>query len=291
MKKLIIIDASAVIYKTFYALPPLINKKGTETGAIYGFLLLFFKVLKEIKPDFIVTVFDYPAPTFRHKKYKLYKAQRKKAPQPLYDQIKEIKEMLQKLQIKTFEKKGFEADDIIATIAHQCNKKNIETIIVSGDLDLLQLVNKKTKTYILRKGIKDAILYDIAAVQKRYQGLKPEQLADFRALRGDASDNIPGVPGIGEKTAITLLQEHSCLENILKQKKELKLKEKLIKGEKLAYLSQELAKIKNNVKINFEIQDCKQEKLKRENLIKVVDQLGFKTLVKRFSETENLKLF
>ncbi len=283
MKKVIIIDANAVLHKAFHALPPLKNKEGKETGAVYGFLLLFFKILKELKPDFIITAFDYPAPTFRHKKYKPYKAQRKKAPQPLYDQIEETKEMLKEIKIKVLEKKGYEADDIIATVANKCNKKNMEVIIASGDLDMLQLVNEKTKAYILKRGVKQATLYDTKKVRERYQGLKPEQLVDFRALRGDASDNIPGVAGIGEKTAIKLLKEFGSLKVLLKKD--------LLKKKKMALLSKELAETKKNVTINLDIKKCHRDFFKKENLIKMLEKKKFRTLVKRFSKSENLKLF
>ncbi len=283
MKKAIIIDANAVLHKAFHALPPLKNKEGKETGAIYGFLLLFFKTLKELKPDFIIATFDYPAPTFRHKKYKQYKAQRKKAPQALYDQIKEAKEMLREIKIKVLEKKGYEADDILGTIANFLNKKNIETIIVSGDLDMLQLVNKKTKAYILKKGVKQAVLYDPEEVEKKYQGLKPKQLVDFRALKGDPSDNIPGVSGVGEKTAIKLLKKHRSLESLMKKG--------MVKEKKKALLSKELAEIKKDVTIKLDLEKCSQKHFKKENLIKMLEKKGFKSLVERFSKSENLKLF
>ncbi|MDD5606565.1 MAG: 5'-3' exonuclease H3TH domain-containing protein [Candidatus Pacebacteria bacterium] len=282
MKKVIIIDSHAILHRTFHALPPLLNKEGKPTGAIYGFLLLFLRLLKEFKPDFIIAAFDYPAPTFRYKKYKQYKAQRKKGPPELYDQINETKKMLQVLKIKIYEKKGFEADDIIATLVKLCSAKKLETIIISGDLDVLQLVNKKTKAYILKTGIKQAVLYDEQEVEKKYHGLGPKQLVDFRALRGDASDNIPGVPGIGEKTAIKLLKKYGSLENVLK-------KEPLKKD--IALLSKELAKLKNNVIINFDLTKCSEVLLKKEKLIKLLEQKGFDSLVKRLNNTENLKLF
>ncbi len=288
MKKTIIIDSNAVLHRAFYALPPLKDKQGNPSGAIYGFLLLFFKLLKEFKPDFIIAVFDYPAPTFRHKRYKAYKAQRKKAPQNLYDQISEAKIILKKIGLKVLEKKGYEADDIIASIANICSKKNIESIIVSGDLDVLQLVNKKTKAYLLKIGVKQTILYDEKEVEKKYQGLKPEQLADFRALRGDASDNIPGIPGVGEKTAITLLKKYYSIEKIYKEPL---LEEKISKGKELAFLSKELAKIKNNAINKLDLNSCLEKKIKKENIIKMLEKKGFNKLAKNFSITENLKLF
>jgi len=219
-KRLIIIDGNAVIHRAFHALPPLTTKKGELVNAVYGFLLVFFKAIKEFQPDFVVATFDFPAPTFRHQKYKLYKATREKAPKELYQQIPKIKEVLEGFNVQIFEKQGFEADDLIGTISQKAPKKQIlpeiETIILTGDLDALQLVDKNTKVYILRKGVKDIVLYDREKVKEKYGGLEPEQLIDFKALRGDPSDNIPGVFGIGEKTAIALIKEFGTLENLTK---------------------------------------------------------------------------
>ncbi|GAI16870.1 unnamed protein product, partial [marine sediment metagenome] len=208
-KVLIIIDSNSVIHRAYHALPPLTTKKGEVVGAVYGFLLVFLKAIREFQPDFVAACFDVPGPTFRHKKYKDYKAKRPPVPEDLGQQISRVKEVLRGFNVKIFEKAGFEADDLVGTISHLAPRRQalppIETIIISGDLDNLQLAGPQTKVYLLRKGVKDTILYDTAKVKERYQGLTPEQLFDFRALRGDPSDNIPGVTGIGEKTAIELL--------------------------------------------------------------------------------------
>ncbi len=200
-KQLIIIDSNSVIHRAFHALPPLTTKKGEIVNAVYGFLLVFFKAVKEFKPDFIAACFDFPAPTFRHKKFKDYKAKRPVAPKELYSQIPIVKEVLGVFNVSVFEKQGFEADDIIGTISEKFPKKQVlpevEIVILSGDLDTLQLVNKNTKVYLLKKGVKNTVLYDETLVKERYSGLNPEQLVDLRALRGDPSDNIPGIIGIG----------------------------------------------------------------------------------------------
>ena len=224
-KRLIIIDGNALVHRAYHALPPLSTKKGEIVNAVYGFLLVFLKAIKEFQPDFIAATFDLRAPTFRHEKFKEYKATRKKAPDELYSQMPKIKELLKNFNVPIFEKEGFEADDVIGTIAklaqipHQKfgGGQEIETIILTGDLDALQLINRNTKVYTLRRGLKDTILYDEKAVREKYDGLGPEQMSDFKALKGDVSDNVPGIPGIGEKTAISLIKEFRNLENLYKE--------------------------------------------------------------------------
>jgi len=295
-KRLVIIDAHALIHRAYHALPSLTTKKGELVNAIYGFLLIFLKTLRELKPDYIATTFDLPAPTFRHQKFAEYKATRPKLPAELAKQIPKIKEILKTIGIPIFEKEGFEADDLIGTIAKLAPKKQIipeiETIILSGDLDTLQLVDSHTKVYTLKKGIKDTILYDQEAVQERY-GLQPTQLLDFKALKGDPSDNIPGVPGIGKKIATELLQEFGSLENLyqeLKQNSEKvrslksRLKKLLLQYEDQALFSKMLAKIKRNVEIDFDLEKCKWKKYDKEKVTQVFKELEFYSLIERLPD-------
>ena len=209
IKKFVIIDSNALIHRAYHALPRLSTRKGELVNAVYGFISVLLKVLRELDPDYIAAAFDVAAPTFRHQEYKEYKATRVKAPDELYAQIPLVKEALEAFHIPVYEHEGFEADDIIGTLVEQAPKKqkisSLDMVIVTGDLDALQLVNSRTKVYTLRKGIQDTVLYGEKEVFERY-GIKPEQLADLRGLRGDPSDNIIGVPGIGEKTAVKLLQ-------------------------------------------------------------------------------------
>lgn len=293
-KRLIIIDSNAVIHRAFHALPPLTTKKGELVNAIYGFLLVFFKAIKEFQPDFVVATFDFPAPTFRHKKYKPYKATRKKAPQELYDQIPKIKEILESFNIQIFEKQGFEADDLIGTISKAAPKKQIlpeiETIILTGDLDALQLVDKNTKVYALRKGLKDTVLYDKEKVKEKYDGLIPEDLVDYKGLRGDPSDNIPGVPGVGEKTAIFLIKEFGTLENLYEEleqnsEKAGKIKEslrkKLLDYKEQAFISKMLAEINQNVPIEFDLEKCRWPSYNKDRVIRLFKNYEFQTLIDR----------
>jgi len=289
-KKLIIIDSNSIIHRAYHALPPLTTKKEELVNAVYGFLLVFFKAIREFQPDFIAATFDFPAPTFRHKKYKEYKAKRPPAPEELYQQIPKVKEVLKAFNVPIFEKEGFEADDIIGTIAHLAPKRQIipevETIILSGDLDVLQLINPKTKIYSLRKGVKDIILYDEDLVKEKYGGLMPEQLLDFKALKGDPSDNIPGVPGIGEKTAVELIKEFGSLENLYQNLEKLKpkLKESLLLQKEQAFFSKELAEIKTNVPIDFNLKKCQWGKYNQKKIIGILKNYEFQTLIKRLPE-------
>jgi DNA polymerase I len=250
MKRLIIIDGNAIVHRAYHALPKLTTKKGEVVNAVYGFLLFLVKSINDFKPDYIVATFDYPAPTFRKERYKEYKAHREKAPDELYLQIPKVKNLLEKFGIKVLEKKGFEADDIIGTVSEKVFKeKDVETVILTGDMDALQLVNDKTKVYALRRGIKDAVLFGEDEVREKYDGLLPKQLVEYKALRGDPSDNIPGVFGVGEKTAIELIKKFDSVDNLYKEldkglkNKTIKdsLKEKLMKHRETAFLSKMLA--------------------------------------------------
>jgi len=296
-KRLIIIDSNSVIHRAYHALPPLTTKKGELVNAVYGFLLVFLKVIREFQPDYITACFDFPGPTIRHKKFKEYKAKRPPAPEELYKQIPKVKEVLEVFGVSIFEKEGFEADDIIATISNLAPRKQvlpkIETTILSGDLDTLQLINPQTKVYALRKGVKDTVLYDESFVKERYQGLTPEQLLDFKALRGDPSDNIPGVTGIGEKTAIRLLSEFGSMENLYQEIEENsekvrkikpKLKEVLVKYKEQAFISKDLVDLRKDVPIDFNLEKCRWGEYEEEKVVQVFKNFDFYSLIKRLSE-------
>lgn len=293
-KRLVIIDSNSLIHRAYHALPPLTTKKGEEVGAVYGFLLVFLKILRELKPDFIVATFDLPSPTFRHKKFKLYKAKRPKLPPELSQQIPKVKEILRSFNVPIFEKEGFEADDLIGTISKLAPRKQvfpqIESIILSGDFDTLQLVDSQTKVYALRKGVKDTVLYDEGLVREKYQGLDPNQLVDFKALRGDPSDNIPGVRGIGEKTALQLIREFGSLENLYRELEEntekasqikTKVKEALIRYKNDALTSKELVQIEYNLSIDFNLEKCRFGEYNKGKIIKTFENLEFYSLMKK----------
>lgn len=308
-KNLIVIDGNIIIHRAYHALPPLRMKKGELGNAVYGFLLVFFRAIKNFKPNYIAIAFDTNKPTFRHKEFKGYKQKRPPTPKDLSSQIPKIKEVLQSFGINIFEKEGFEADDIIGTVSHlvsqKCdlsldrqlipvkqleNKSFIETIILSGDLDVLQLINENTKVCTLRRGLKDIMLYNEKEVQNRYN-LNVNQLVDFRALKGDPSDNIPGVTGIGEKTAIYLLQEFGTLENIyneITKKSDKVVKaikkpvlDKLIKDKEQAFFSKKLSIIKTDVPISFDLEECSFNNYDRERAVFSLEQIGFRSLINK----------
>ena len=319
-KRLLVIDANALVHRAYHALPPLKTKKGELVNAVYGFLSVFLKTIKELKPDYVAACFDMPGPTFRHKEYKEYKATRPKAPDELHEQIPKIKKFLDVFNVPIFEKQGFEADDILATIAgtinrtcapaeeaegkvsphgkdKPCSQEEMETIILTGDMDILQLVDKNTKVFALRKGIKDMVLYDSAKVQEKY-GLSPAQIPDMKGLMGDASDNIPGVPGIGPKTASRLLQNFGMLEGVYKAMRPAepgvpipaeqpqksispRIKELLLKYKEQAFLSRMLATLKYDVPVRFRLQDCLWKDFDKEKAIQMLKNFEFHSLIQR----------
>ena len=257
MGKLVLIDGNAILHRAFHALPPLTTKKGEPTGAVYGFLLALFRVIKDIKPHYVAACFDSAAPTFRKEKFKEYKANRPKTPDELVCQIHKTKEVLDALGIPHFAKDGIEADDLIATICQKMSaKKDLMIYILTGDLDNLQLVSENVKVYTLGKGIKDIVVYNKEKIAERFK-ITPEQVIDFKALTGDASDNIPGVPGVGEKTASALLQKFGNLENVFKNIEDdsikPSIKKALAENKERAFLAKELVQMKKDVDMDFDL--------------------------------------
>ena len=289
-KKLILVDANALMHRAYHALPPLVTKKGENVNAVYGFTSVLLKVIKNLQPDYIICAFDVAGGTFRDKIYDDYKAGRVKPDQEFYNQIPKIKEVVKALNIPIVEQKGFEADDVIGTLVSQSKVKSQKSkvIIVTGDLDALQLVDENTSVYTLRKGIKDTVVYDEKAVQERY-GLKPEQIIDFKGLRGDPSDNIPGVKGIGEKGASELLQNFGSIEKLYEAIEKNKtgdlikprIKEKLIIEKDQALMSKELATIKRDMDIKLNLEKCVWGDYDKGELNDLFRDLEFYSLINR----------
>jgi len=292
-EKLLIIDGHALIHRGFHALPPtLTTKSGEMVNAVYGFTNVLIKAIREFKPEYVALTLDKKGPTFRHIKYKEYKAKRVKAPVELYKQVNRVKEVARAFDIPIYEQTGYEADDLIGTIAKTVDG-NVEKIIVTGDMDTLQLVNNHTEVYTMSRGMSDDITYDERAVQKRFN-LKPSQMIDFKALRGDPSDNIPGVQGIGEKTACDLLGNFKTLDNVYKNIKSKKIKDRtkdlLIKHKKDAYLSKDLVTIKCDVNIKFKLEDTKFHTFDKTKVVQLLSDLEFKSLLPRvYALIENKK--
>jgi len=298
-KCIVLLDMHALLHRSYHALPDFTSPSGEPTGALYGFFSLFLKMLSTFSPHTIIGCYDLPEPTLRHIAFKDYKAHRIKTEENLIFQIKKSKEMLTALSIPYYEKKGFEADDLLGTLAEEYKKdKNITIIIVSGDMDTLQLVEKKqVQVYTLKKGLHDTILYDERAVENRFH-FSPLSLPDFKGLRGDPSDNIPGIKGIGEKTATLLIEKYGTLEKIYKEiKKENNEIEKmkgisprilslLKEGEDDAFFSKMLAKIERKVDLTlFPLEKEWKEKCSLQKAFLFLDDLGFKNSKKKLEES------
>ena len=250
--KFIIIDGSSLVHRAFYALPPLVNKAGVNTGAVYGFLNMLIRLLQDEAPEFIAVAFDKSRKTFRNEMYSEYKAQRKETPSELSEQFPLVSDLIRSFGITVLELEGFEADDIIGTLARQAEEQGVNSVIVTGDKDALQLIDKNTKVLLTKKGISEVKMMDIAALQEEY-ALQPVQITDLKGLMGDSSDNIPGVPGVGEKTALKLLAEYQTVENLLENADKIKgkLGEKIQQNQEIAILSKKLATIDRNVPVEF----------------------------------------
>ena len=285
-KKIMIIDGSSLLYRAFYALPLLTTKEGIYTNGIYGFLTMLYKVTEEKKPDYLSVVFDKKGPTFRHEEYDKYKGNRQSTPSELVQQFPMIREILDAMKIKYLELSGFEADDIAGTLAKMGEEKSLEVILVTGDKDYLQLATDKTKVLITRKGITDLEEFDRSTIIEQY-GITPDQLIDLKGLMGDQSDNIPGVPGIGEKTGLKLLKEYGTIKNIYENLDNItakKLKENLIENKDLAFLSRMLGEIITHVPMDIEIEDLEIEEPDYETLVKLYENLEFNSLLNKVSK-------
>lgn len=282
-ERMLILDGNSLMNRAFYAIRPLTTREGIHTNAIYGFLTMLLKMKEELKPDFIVCTFDRKAPTFRHEEYKDYKAGRKKMPDELYMQFPIIKEILEKLAINIFEIDGFEADDLIGTLSKEAENEDIEVFIITGDRDALQLCSDSTKVVITKKGISEKEIYDFNRMKEEYN-VTPLQFIDVKGLMGDKSDNIPGVPGIGEKTAFKLISEYGSIENVLSHTDELKgkIKENIESNAEQAIFSKKLATIVREVPVEINFEDIKSKSAyDYTGLRELFSKLEFKSLIEK----------
>ena len=293
MKKplLVLFDGNALIHRAFHALPPLtVSKTGEMVGAVYGFALMLLKVINELKPTHYAIAFDMKAPTFRHQLFDQYKAQRPPTPDELVKQLGRVRQLVEAFRIPIFELEGYEADDLLGTLSQQASQKDIETIIVTGDADTMQLVSPKVKVLYPRPrgSFSDTMLYDEAAVSQKY-GVKPEQIADFKALAGDPSDNIPGVRGIGEKTAVKLIQQFGSIEQIYAHIDEVapaKLQALLRENEAAARQSKELATIVIKTPVTLNLDHCQISHYDRRQVTELFRELEFVSLLPKLPQIE-----
>lgn len=295
MKKLLILDSNSLMNRAFYALPPLTNSDGVNTNAIYGFMNMFFKMKEEIKPDTVIAAFDLKAPTFRHKEYSDYKAGRKKMPPELAEQFPIIKELFKLMGIKVFEIEGFEADDIIGTVSNFAEKNDTEVFVVTGDKDALQLASDNTNVVITKKGVTETAVYDRKSFIDEFE-VTPTQFIDVKGLMGDKSDNIPGVPGVGEKTAFKLIKEYGSIEEVLNNIDKIpgkKLKENLENNVEQAIFSKKLATIMREIPIELTVDDIHANNIENNQEIKkMLIKLEMKSILTKFDndETDETKI-
>ncbi|WP_337034778.1 DNA polymerase I [Paenibacillus illinoisensis] len=284
MEKFILIDGNSIIYRAFFAMPPLTNSKGLHTNAVYGFTTMLLRLLEEHKPTHVMVAFDAGKVTFRHEGYQEYKGGREKTPPELSEQFPLLKELLQGLGIAQFELAGFEADDIIGTLTKRADEAGRQVLVVSGDKDMLQLASEHVHIGLTRKGVTEIELYDPAQIKERY-GLTPLQIIDLKGLMGDASDNIPGIPGVGEKTALKLLHQFGSVEDVLNGTSELKgkMKEKIEAHAEDARMSKQLATIHREVPLEQTWEDMQFAGLKEEQAGPALAKLEFKSLLERLS--------
>ena len=286
-KKLAIIDGKSVFYRGYYAMPNLSTKDGTPTGGVYGFAVMALEVIKRLKPDYVCVAWDKPKTNIRRRLelYPEYKAGRKPAPPDFYEQIPKLHELLEAFGWPLYELDDYEADDIMGTLAVQAKEMGIETQLITSDLDMLQLINPMVHVYALKKGLSNIELFRPETFILKY-GIKPEQFLDLKALKGDSSDNIPGVPGIGEKGALELLKAHQTLDGVYDNLALIKdsMRKKLEAGKDLAYLSKELADIWTNAPITLDLEEVDGSKCNPQDVRDVLQKLEFRTLVRQLPE-------
>ena len=284
---LIIIDGNSIINRAFYALPDMSNSDGLKTNAIFGFVRMMFKIIEDYQPTHMSVAFDKKSPTFRHKQYADYKAGRKKMPDELGQQLEPLKELLDKFNINRLELAGYEADDIIGTVAKLGEENNFKVYIVTGDKDAIQLASHKTTTLITKKGVGEVEEYNYDSVVERYE-MTPTQFIDLKGLMGDKSDNIPGVPGVGEKTGIKLLKQYSTIENLIEHTDELKgsIKKKIEENKELALMSKELATIITNVPLDIKLEDLEYGDYNKDDVIEKFKEFGFTSLISKLLEMD-----
>ena len=292
MKKLVLIDGNSIMNRAFYGImgsKMLTTKDGTYTNAVYGFLAILFKLLEDLKPEYIVVAFDLKAPTARHKMYEGYKANRHGMPEELAQQMPIIKEILKAMNIDIVEKEGYEADDVLGTLSRYGEKHGLEVTILSGDRDTFQLATDKVTIRIPRTkaGKTETEEYNREKIKQTY-GIEPKQLIEVKGLQGDTSDNIPGVPGIGEKTALSLIQKYGTIENLYKSIEEGeddlkgKQKEKIVENKDLAEMSRFLGTINLEVPIEDTLENFKVEEWDSQKVYEIFKELNFSRYIERF---------
>ena len=282
MNKLLLVDGSALLHRAYHAYPPFKTKTGEIVGAVYGVASILISALEQEKPTHVMVAWDLPKPTFRHIKYVGYKAQRPKADAEMVEQIPMVKEVIETMGVVQYADSGFEADDVIGTLSKLSSEEN-DVVILTGDQDTMQLVNDNVRILTPAKGANPPVLYGPEQVVAKY-GVRPDQIVDYKAMIGDSSDNIPGVAGIGPKSAAALLNEFETLENMYENLEKItneKVREKLRAGRDSALLSQDLSRIVVDMKIDLDMKAMEYRDYATKQVREIFEDLGFKSLVKR----------
>ena len=279
-----LLDGYGLVYRGYFALPPLTTSRGELVNGVFGFASIVLRGIADLQPDYLAVSFDLPGPTFRHDEYAEYKATRQRMPDDLRDQFPKVREVVKALRIPVYEMQGYEADDVIGTITRQLEpNENLETTIVTVDLDMLQLVTPRTRLMTTRSGVENTVIYDLAKIDERF-GLRPDQMVDYKALKGDPTDNIPGVPGVGEKTAAKLIGEFGDLETLFARLDEVtpeKLRDKLREHREQIEMGRHLSQIVTDLPIQFDLESARLSDYDRDTVVRLFREYEFRTLIER----------
>jgi len=284
MERLMLLDGYGLVYRGYFALPPLTTSKGDLVNGVFGFASIVLRGIQDLQPDYLAVSFDLPGPTFRHEQYADYKATRVKMPDDLRDQFPKVREVVKALRIPVYEMPGYEADDVIGTITSQLDpREDLETTIVTVDLDMLQLVTPRVRLMTTRSGVENTVIYDVDRIDERFE-LRPDQMIDYKALKGDPTDNIPGVPGVGEKTAAKLIREFGDLESLFGRLDEVtpeKLRDKLRDHREQVFMGRELSTIVRDLPIEIDLEAARLGDYDRDTVVRLFREYEFRTLIER----------
>jgi DNA polymerase-1 len=284
MERLMLLDGYGLVYRGYFALPPLTTSKGELVNGVFGFASIVLRGIQDLQPDYLAVSFDLPGPTFRHEQYADYKATRVKMPDDLRDQFPKVREVVKALRIPVYEMPGYEADDVIGTITRELDgRDDLETTIVTVDLDMLQLVTPRVRLMTTRSGVENTVMYDVARIDERF-GLRPDQMIDYKALKGDPTDNIPGVPGVGEKTAAKLIREFGDLDSLFARIDEVmpeKLREKLREHHDQVFMGRDLSTIVRDLPVDIDLEAARLGDYDRDTVVRLFREYEFRTLIER----------
>src|SRR3954470_8794740 len=283
MERLMLLDGFGLVYRGYFALPPLTTSKGELVNGVFGFCSIVLRGFADLKPDYVAVAFDLSGPTFRHDQYADYKATRTKMPDDLASQFPKVREVVKALRIPVYELQGFEADDVLGTLTVQAEERNLETTIVTVDLDMLQLVTDRTRVMTTRSGVDNTVIYDPARVWERY-GLRPDQMIDYKALKGDPTDNIPGVPGVGEKTAAKLIAQYGTLDALYARLDDVtpeKLREKLREHRDQVFQGRALSRIVRDIPVTLDLEAARLSDYDRDTVVRLFREYESRTLIER----------